>query len=219
MKKWLCVALGLAALSLWIGSADAGVAYQKLKSGRLLRSTVDSSAVVNVSGYDRMWLDFILTRPAGGTADSMMVLMLSVKEILPLYLTASSDTLTGAVRAPADTSNWLLPSVVTDSTTAYWMPMAGMPPTVASGAQPDTLGYNYLDRGALTPGSHEIRVRLAGPVSGQSHISRVRVELVNNFGVPFHALFAQFKWRFVGGTTATTHTVGNLRVVLGGEAW
>jgi hypothetical protein len=218
MKFWklaLLAAVGLALSS----QADAGVSYQKLKEGPLVKLAVDSSAVIRVNLYDRMWLDFIATKPDGGTLDSMVVLMVSVKEVLPLFVTASHDTLTGALTAPADTSNWALPSTVTDSTTVYWMPMAGMPPTVASGAQADTIGYNYLDRAALTPGSHEIRVRLAGPISGQSHVARVRVELVNNFGVPFRAQHAQFKWRFVGGTAASTNLVTNLRVILGGEAW
>jgi hypothetical protein len=215
MKKHLFLA-ALAGL-LWIGSANAGVAYEKLKEGRIYAGIADSSAVVNVSGYDRMWLDFIVTRPDGGTQDSTVVLFVSVKEVLPLFTTASHDTLTGASAAPADTGNWLLPSVVTDSTTVRWMPSGAYRQSAAASAAADTIAYNSLEGSATLPNSSEIRIRFAPPVSGLVNIRRVRVELVNTLGVPFRALYAQFKWR--SSTFTDDHLVFNLRVVLGGEAW
>jgi hypothetical protein len=83
---------------------------------------------------------------------------------------------------------------------------------------PDTMSYNLWPPAALVPGGHEIRVLFGAPVASNiSHVRRVRVELVNKFGQPFRAQFAQFVWRLTGGTTATHHRVVNLRVILGGE--
>jgi hypothetical protein len=68
MKKWMCVALGLAALSLWIGSADAAINYTVLKADTLAKYARDSSAVVPMEGVERAWLD-ISMRPRRPGAD------------------------------------------------------------------------------------------------------------------------------------------------------
>ncbi len=222
--RWGAAALLVA---LFAVPAFGGLSYTKLAEGPLYNATADSSEVMPVSDYDRMWLDFVITPPSGSTADTLAVLFVSAADVLPLSVTASCDTVSGNDASPCDSASYYgpyEPSTVTDSTAVYWQPVVEHWQPTGTGAPTDTTAYNAFIPATNTPGSNEIRVRFPiRPATRPSQPRHRRVELVNNFGAPFRARYAQFHWRMPAindpALASGKPAVVNVRVILVGETY
>jgi hypothetical protein len=87
MKGVRVAAALCAALALWIGSAGATSAV-RVKADTIAMNAQDSSAVINVEGAARLWLDFIIppgppcTPSTDGGVDTLIRFMVQVREVL-----------------------------------------------------------------------------------------------------------------------------------------
>lgn len=212
----LAAALGAMFLFALLASpALAGdVVYLKVFDDTLAINTPDSTAVVNVSGYDLINLVLVVTTMDGGDgADSTAIVYVETREVLPAYAVSRTS-------AQYDSTSYQsVAAAVSDTSLVPWLANIAIRQTDAASAAADTIAYNSLDGSATLPGSGEIRVRFpARPVAGVVFRPRaVTVPLVSTLGVPFNARFAQFKFRLPGITDA--HQAVNLRVVLKGVTY
>jgi hypothetical protein len=218
MRGWRAAAL-LAAIGLLLTCSVAGAArieYILLASDTLHTHCADSCTskggdggnqtkpYIDTGSYARMWVNFIATTnpdTLAALADTGMVLLVSVREVIPQY----------ALGGGADTAAAWSDTTVVDFPVAL---------SIAS-ADADTVAYNTIAPAYGTPGSNEWRVVLNPAVTsaevGDGVLRRwtARLELVNVMtGLPYRGKWTSIKWRMTSGPA-----IANLRVILGGETW
>jgi hypothetical protein len=201
-----------AALAVMVGMlVVAGVAsarepvYTLVKADTLTKHCADSSSVYDVSAYDVMSLEFVVTPgklPSGvvQAADTLVELLVSAREHLPARMLSTTAAATYATAS--------------DSTLVEWLPRYGW----IAGSQTDTISVNNVSPAATAAGSHEIRVWVRPATKNVNGVLQRRVttlDLINtSTGMPFSAKWASFKWRLASGPS-----VANVRVVLKGKTF